>query len=993
MAHLTNNNGSRMKKLYFLSAVFLASSLSVFAQTKEEAKKITENYDLKKIKAQKEFYLKKGEIDKKNAIEKAKINNWPLTVKGENGKFMELMKLTPDGFPLYYSTDNANAAKSTRANHLHTGGSLGLNLNGQGLVARVWDGGTVRRTHNLFSNRVTTVDDASGTTYAAHGTHVTGTIMASNAAASTKGMAWQAEARTFNWTSDSAEALDEVQGGMLISNHSYGVPIISGTNVPLSPWYIGTYSAESYEWDEVAYLSPYYLMVASAGNNGFDDNTNPTAFGFDKLTGNKVSKNNLVVANAEDASVDASGNLTADVLINGSSSQGPADDRRIKPDITGNGTALLSCNSTSNTATTTMTGTSMASPNVAGTLLLLQQHYKNLTTNFMRAATLKGLACHTADEAGNIGPDAIYGWGLLNAKRAAQTLTNNGLTSWVSEEVLNQGQSYTMNVKSDGINPLMASITWTDVPGAVNNGERPINDATPALVNDLDIRITRNATTYFPWKLDTDVTAEAIRTGDNNVDNVEQVKIDAPVAGDYTITITHKGTLQGGTKQNYALVVTGITSGFSINATSSDLTLCASQNAVYTFAYKQTGTGTTNFSAVGLPAGATAVFSPASLSANGSVTMTISGLPGIVPGEYNVGILGNNGTETETRYRVLKVYNGTFQPTVLNTPANGQTGVSTSVMLKWDANANVESFNVQVATDVNFTNIIANATQTENTFQLTGLNQSTYYYWRVIPSNRCGNGVPASATVRNFQTGVITCGFNFPATDFSNATIAATANATATVPVTVTGGLTIGDLNVNLNITHTYIQDMTIYLQGPAAIGSPIVYLFREACGDNDNINCVVDDSGAAPACAGIPAISGNIAPFQPLSNLNGLAADGVWTLHVNDPYTGDSGVVNSFGLSICKVSPSLGVDENEIVGLRVYPNPTKGTLNIDLGDALEESVTTLSFYDIQGRQIFTKKISATTGDVSIDHLQNGVYMLTVENGSKKATKKIVLNK
>ncbi|WP_169630215.1 S8 family serine peptidase [Flavobacterium humi] len=982
-----------MKKNYFLSVVFLASSLSVFAQTKEDAKKITENYDLKKIKALKEFYLKKGELDKKNAIEKAKINNWPITLKGENGNFMELMKLTPDGFPLYYSTENANAAKSTRANHLNTGGSLGLTLNGQGLVARVWDGGTVRRTHNLLTGRVTTVDDATGTIYVAHSTHVTGTMIASNASPVTKGMAWQAEARTFNWTNDSAEALDEVQGGMLISNHSYGVPIISATNVPLSPWYIGTYSAESYEWDQVAYSAPYYLMVASAGNNGMDDNTDPAAFGYDKLTGNKVSKNNLVVANALDASVDVNGNLTAPVEINLSSSQGPADDRRIKPDITGNGTDVISCNSTTNTATISMTGTSMASPNVAGTLMLLQQHYKNLTNNFMRAATLKGLACHTADEAGNIGPDAIYGWGLLNAKKAAQTLTNNGLTSWVSEEVLNQGQTYTMTVKSDGVNPLMASITWTDVPGTINAGERPINDATPALVNDLDIRVTRNATTYFPWKLDTDVTAEAIRTGDNNVDNVEQVKIDAPVAGDYTITITHKGTLQGGTKQNYALVVTGITSNFAINSTSSDLTLCANQNAVYTFAYKQTGVGTTNFSAAGLPAGATAVFSPTSLNTNGNVTMTISGLSGIAPGEYNVGILGNNGTETETRYRVLRVYNGTFQPTALNTPANGQTGVSTSVILKWNADANAESYNVQVATDSNFTNIIANATQPENTFQLTGLTQSTRYYWRVTPSNRCGNGVAASATVRNFQTGVLTCGFNFTATNFSNATIATTANAEATVPVTVTGGLTIGDINVNVNITHTYIQDMTIYLQGPAAIGSPIVYLFEEACGDNDNINCVVDDEGSAPACSGNPAISGNVTPSQPLSSLNGLVADGIWTLHVEDPYNGDGGVVNGFGLSICKVTASLGVGENEIAGLKIYPNPTKGILNIDLGDTLEESVTTLSFHDIQGRQIFTKKINATTGEVNIDYLQNGVYMLTVENGNKKATKKIVLNR
>jgi len=60
------------------------------------------------------------------------------------------MKLTPDGLPIYYSTQNVNAAKSTRASFLNTGGSLGLNLNGQGMTVREWDGGNVKTTHQCF---------------------------------------------------------------------------------------------------------------------------------------------------------------------------------------------------------------------------------------------------------------------------------------------------------------------------------------------------------------------------------------------------------------------------------------------------------------------------------------------------------------------------------------------------------------------------------------------------------------------------------------------------------------------------------------------------------------------------------------------------------------------------------------------------------------------------------------------------------------------------
>ena len=112
------------------------------------------------------------------------------------------MKLSPEGLPIYYSTENVNAAKSTRANHLNTGGSLGLNLNGQGMVVREWDGGNVRTTHTAFGGRVTVIDDPTNATTVAHSTHVCGTLVAAATPATIKGMAWQANARTFNWTDD-----------------------------------------------------------------------------------------------------------------------------------------------------------------------------------------------------------------------------------------------------------------------------------------------------------------------------------------------------------------------------------------------------------------------------------------------------------------------------------------------------------------------------------------------------------------------------------------------------------------------------------------------------------------------------------------------------------------------------------------------------------------------------------------------------------------------
>ena len=168
----------------------------------------------------------------------------------------------------------------------------------------------------------------------------------------------------------------------------------------------------------------------------------------------------------------------------------------------------------------------------------------------------------------------------------------------------------------------------------------------------------------------------------NDIDNVEIIKIDNPTAGDYVITISHKNNLVTGV-QNYSLIVTGISSNFAIVSTSESVELCSNQSATYTFNYKQTGAGTTSFTATGVPAGANVSISPTSLSANGNVTMTVSNLSSVIPGEYNISIVGNNGTETETRTKRLKIYSSSFEPTILSSPINAFNGTSTTVNLDW----------------------------------------------------------------------------------------------------------------------------------------------------------------------------------------------------------------------------------------------------------------------------------------------------------------------
>ena len=292
------------------------------------------------------------------------------------------------------------------------------------------------------------------------------------------------------------------------------------------------------------------MMVKQPYSGGFAPN-------YDKLTGNKNSKNNLVVANANNPLINPNG--SGDLLnmfINTSSSQGPTDDRRVKPDITGDGTSVYSSISTSSSAYATYSGTSMSAPNVSGSLLLLQQYYNQLNAAFMRSSTLKALVCHTADDDTSIiGPDPFFGWGLLNAKRAAETITNdsNG-QALILESTLNNGDSYTYNFTNSGTGKISATICWTDPAGSSKDGI--LNSTTPALVNDLDIRLVNGATTHFPWKLDVNNALNPPLKGDNIVDNVEKIEISNPSSGNYTLTVSHKGSLTNGSQQ-FALILTG----------------------------------------------------------------------------------------------------------------------------------------------------------------------------------------------------------------------------------------------------------------------------------------------------------------------------------------------------------------------------------------------------------------------------------------------------
>lgn len=515
-----------------------------------------------------------------------------------NGRFLSLQQINEIGEPLYIiNHSNAQAAASTKTNQLYSGGSLGVSLSGKsdtmtGRLA-VWDGGNALATHQEFGGRIKLQENLSSTDI--HSTHVSGTLIASGVNANAKGMSFGADLKLWDYNNDNAEISDasvpKTGPPLLVSNHSYGYQsgwVYDSTKSKWQWWgedkvstfedyKFGFYDSNAQSLDKIAFNAPYYLMVKSAGNsrdvNGPEagkyyflktstkDSSNIARSkndGYDIISTTGTAKNILTVGAAE--SMYTIPEKGSDVELASFSSWGPTDDGRIKPDIVGIGTDLLSTSNASTTSYTYLSGTSMATPQVSGSIFLLQQLYNRLNTNtFMRAATLKGIILHTALDMAAVGPDYQTGWGLLDMEKAAKVILNVGASNLISEGTLANSAIDKRSFVASGKGDLVATISWTDPESTVYPiTTENLNNRKPKLVNDLDIKITDGSGKFLPFILDPAAPEKIAETGDNIRDNIEKIIIKGAVPGkSYELSISHKGTLKND-KQDFSLIVSGI---------------------------------------------------------------------------------------------------------------------------------------------------------------------------------------------------------------------------------------------------------------------------------------------------------------------------------------------------------------------------------------------------------------------------------------------------
>lgn len=538
-----------------------------------------------------------------------------------DGNVRTIVRIDNDGNPVYRVSkgggnssvapkSNVESASLIKANSLYKGGSLGVEINGTGMVAGVWEPGLPRVDHELLDGKTSIVAGQGTPTDATddenvdnrnHATHVTGTMVGkdfttdtsrSSEANAARGVAFGATAK--NWTAD--DDLSEMAAAasssspLLISNHSYGDANTQTTDLAR----YGAYDAEAKAWDQLTKAAPFYLPFIAGGNEQ-QSSGNGKKSGYDIMTGSSASKNAMTV-----------GAVNANKSMSDYSNWGPTDDGRVKPEIVARGTGINSAQAFDKTPAPSTTaysgsgvdssGSSFAAPAASAGALLLQQYYKSLNSNrAMRASTLKTLIMGTAEDLGQTGPDYKFGYGLMNVEAAATAMKKNSTTvsgtncappnttgsvcevtsansrgamlyEWNANPISDSNAEITMKVIAKGGEPLVVNLGWTDDDGVeqTTGANATVDPTDSRMVYDFDLTVSDPAKTVFrPWVLPgmanrTDKANRATDFFQANGGPFRQVIVTSPVADAIYTIVVRKKVGSPAPNRTLSLVITGM---------------------------------------------------------------------------------------------------------------------------------------------------------------------------------------------------------------------------------------------------------------------------------------------------------------------------------------------------------------------------------------------------------------------------------------------------
>ncbi len=343
-----------------------------------------------------------------------------------------------------------------------------------------------------------------------------------------------------------------------------------------------------------------------------------------------------------------------------------------------------------------------------------------------------------------------------------------------------------------------------------------------------------------------------------------------------------------------------------LNFENAGYSVCTPNDLVVPFTYETYGGFSSTMSlTVNAPMGISGNFSQASVSANGTVIdLTLENFAGVAAGAYPVEIVASDGTASFSTTIEIHVFEDAFEAVSLQSPSDLSVGTPVNPEFGWMSQINSTEYDIEIATDATFSTIVETATVFSNSYKSQSLNAESSYFWRVRPRNDCGEGT--FGTPFSFTTSVVNC-TSFDSPDPPQE-ISAEGTPTVRSAIFFSQDLSIADINVSLEVSHTYLEDLIVRLIAPS--GTKVV-LISKTCGNLNNITAVFDDEGEPISCGGNPAISGVVQPLGSLSALQGESTFGEWILEIEDTAASDGGSLDAFAIEFC-VEGILRPDDDE---------------------------------------------------------------------------------
>ena len=432
--------------------------------------------------------------------------------------------------------------------------------------------------------------------------------------------------------------------------------------------------------------------------------------------------------------------------------------------------------------------------------------------------------------------------------------------------------------------------------------------------------------------------------------------------------------------------------GYSLRVNPTPLAICAPDNAVFEIFVDGFGgfNQSVNLSSEGLDAALSIDIANSILLPGESTIITISNTESAPQSENTFTINGNSTVAgTQTKEINLTILDGSTTTTSLIFPSNQEVNVPTIVEFNWEESNAADSYRFELATDESFQNIVLSRSSEINTSFMPEivLDEGVQYYWRVAINNQCGTGDFVTSTFRT-ET------FEVTSESLTNLGIEIDPNTENTISstITITEDLLVDDINIrSLDITHTYINDLTVTLQSPA--GTRVV-LLNDICDSENNVLTNFDDESFNLQIACPPIGNITYRPQNPLSAFDGESAMGDWTLEITDNAIQDGGTLNGWTIDIGTISRQLTLSvsslnpleteleweilntNNDITGFEVEQKRIGDVAFSKVAD-VEANMTSFIVTDLDAETIYQFRVRAVFGNEFGD-FSNTVEILTV---------------